>query len=79
MAARHRNTTKQKAPVIKVDNFEPTPSNFAQDPLFWKQEVLIPHNDFLKSLCKSHLPNKSVNLSFTITNTKNELTYLGGN
>jgi len=31
---------------------------------------------FLKSFCRSQLPHKSVNLSFTITNIKNKLTDL---
>ena len=34
---------------------------------------------FIKSVCRSHPPHKSVNLSFTITNTKNKLTDLCGN
>ena len=34
---------------------------------------------FLKSFCISQLPNKSVNLSFTIPNLNNKLIYLCGN
>ena len=43
------------------------------------QPELIAHNVFLKSFCKSQLPHKSANLSFTITNIKNKLTDLCGN
>ena len=39
----------------------------------------ISHKVFIKSFYRSHLPHKSVNLSFTITNTKNMLTDLCGN
>ena len=34
---------------------------------------------FLKSFCRSQLPSKSVNLSFTINDMKNKLTDLCGN
>jgi len=37
---------------------------------------VISHTVFLKSFCRSQLPHKSVNLSFTITNIKNKLTDL---
>ena len=33
----------------------------------------------IKAFCKSHLPHKSVDLSFIIANVKNELTDLCGN
>ena len=35
---------------------------------------LISHKVFMKPFCRSQLPHKSVNLSFTITNIKNKLT-----
>ena len=38
----------------------------------------ITHKACFQSSCKSQLPHKSVNLSFTITNTKNKLTDLCG-
>ena len=38
--------------------------------------VFISHKVFLSSFCRSQLPHKSVNLSFTITNKKNKLTDL---
>ena len=41
--------------------------------------VFIAYKMFLKSLCRSQLPHKSVNLSFTITNIKDKLTDLCGN
>ena len=40
---------------------------------------LIPQRVFVKSFCRSQLPHKSVNLSFTITDLKNKLTDLVGN
>ena len=40
---------------------------------------LISQKVFIKSICKSRLPNRSVNLSFIITIAKNELTDLRGN
>jgi len=40
---------------------------------------LISHKEFLQSFCRSQLPHKSVNLSFTITNINNKLTDLCGN
>ena len=42
-------------------------------------KVFISHKVFLKSFCRSELPHKSVNLSFTITNIKNKLADLCGN
>ena len=36
----------------------------------------ISHKVFSKIFCRSQLPHKSVNVSFTITNTKNKLTNL---
>ena len=41
--------------------------------------TLISHIMFLVSFCRSQLPPKIVNLSFTMTNMKNELTDLCGN
>ena len=35
--------------------------------------TLISNQVFSKSFCRSQLPQKSVNLSFTVTNTKNTL------
>ena len=40
---------------------------------------IISQKVFLKSFCRSQLPDISVNLSFTITNMKNKLTNLCGN
>ena len=41
--------------------------------------TLISHRLFLESFCRSQFPHKSVNLSFTITNIKNNMTDLRGN
>ena len=41
--------------------------------------MLISHKVFIKSFCKSQSSHKSVNLSFIVTNIKNELTNLCGN
>jgi hypothetical protein len=38
----------------------------------------LPPKVFSKTFCRSQLPLKSVNLSFTTTNTKNKLTHLCG-
>ena len=40
---------------------------------------LVSNKLFSKSLCKSQFQHESVNLSFTMTNIKNELTDLSGN
>jgi hypothetical protein len=40
--------------------------------------AFISHKVFLKTFCRSQLPHKPVNLSFTITYIKNQLTNLWG-
>ena len=42
------------------------------------QSGFLSHKVFSKSICRSQLPYEFVNLSFTITNIKNELTDLCG-
>ena len=37
------------------------------------------HTVFFKSICRSQLPHKSVNVSFIISDIQNKLTDLGGN
>ena len=41
--------------------------------------TFIPHKSFFKSICRSQVPQTSINTSFTITNVKNKLTDLCGN
>ena len=55
----------------------PSPWTFDCHPV--SRSILISHKVFLKSFCRSQLPHKSVNLSFTITHTKNKLKNLYGN
>ena len=43
------------------------------------QDYCISHKVFIKSSCKSQLPQISVNSSFIITNMRNQLTDLCGN
>jgi len=40
---------------------------------------IISHKVFLKSFRRTQVPHKSVNLSFSVTNTENKLTDLCGN
>ena len=44
-----------------------------------RNDVFVTHKVFSKSLCRSQLPHRSINLSFTITNIENKLTDLCGN
>ena len=47
--------------------------------LRFRDSEFISHKEFSKSFCRSQLPNKSINISFTVTNIKNTLTDLCGN
>ena len=60
-------------------NEEPRLTETELGPPVGPQLELISQKVFMKSFCRSQLPHKSVNLSFTITDTKNQLTDLYGN
>ena len=47
--------------------------------MFFVEPNLISHKVFFKALCRSQLPPKSNNLSFSVTNVKSKLTNLCGN
>ena len=48
--------------------------------MFRKRErEIISHKAFLKSFRRSQLPHKSVNVSFTITDIKNQMTDMWAN
>ena len=61
-------------PVARQDG----PTSRAADLDDDDDDGLISHTAFLRSFCRSHLPHKSVILSFTITIIKNNLTDLCG-
>ena len=79
---RHKSRTQKQPfdPALRAGGNNTTLFNFQNDqPAAPSRSRLISQKVFIKSFCKSQLPQKSVNLSFITTNIKNKLTDSCGN